>query len=308
MAVNAVALCICAIIILSSRTLGVLVKPANNPTGLTFFKGDLLGRNGRKCHDFCIQGWCLNGGTCITEETTCVGNCICTMLWKGPRCNESVLNTGFISSILNAISNSSQVDALREYRHGIAGKNVGNKRELFHDILHEIGSLNTVTDTDHVLSDINTLKKESITISPDIGQTVPLPSLSASFISQEICIQYCANGACVKINDIYQCENQSTRVCGPGFKCVHGRCDLEAKKNNSYGCICEGNYRGQFCNHECPLVCGNHGYCDIDVSGSSYKCFCQWNYTGYNCSELIPPETGMLYIKFSIVYYSTILT
>ena len=291
---------------------GVIVKPANDSSLLTFLKGDLIKRDGRKCHDFCtiMPEWCRNGGTCMTEESTCVGSCVCTIFWTGQRCEiKRQVDPRILSTFLDVFKNNSQnADHNEENKFEDTNHAKINKSEISNQILALLHGLNTNNDflkDDTSDSGNKHVKNQFDGVAPPIGHTDPNLTQSTTpshNLSRTDCINSCHNGDCIKINDQYKCKHRidasmsaMQRVCGPGFVCIHGVCDLEAKENNSYDCICESNYVGQFCDYECPFDCGHHGFCDYDVSDSSYKCFCQWNYTGYNCSELIPIETGRFY-------------
>nr|KAG5711789.1 hypothetical protein BaRGS_023553 [Batillaria attramentaria] len=65
---------------------------------------------------------------------------------------------------------------------------------------------------------------------------------------------------------------------------MHGTC---VETEGKYSCRCEENWVGVRCEKECPLDCGENGYCGR-VQNGSIACICQWNYTGEWCDELWP--------------------
>lgn len=249
-------------------------------------------RGGRKCHDFCtmIPELCRNGGTCVTDEITCLGRCLCTSGWTGQWCRDRLVlseveeelpkHGDFANELNNRAAADSDAPSLAE--------------KLRNGILKELrGSFFTQQPAPTTTNPVNTLSTSNKNVLNETWDKIDDKSL------REICEKDCDNGECIKINGLYKCKERINatdtsipKVCGPGFVCDHGVCDLEALQKNSYNCKCEPNYVGQFCTRKCPFDCGEHGYCDIHVADNTYKCFCQWNYTGLNCSELVPEKPG----------------
>lgn len=266
----------------------------------SFLTSDQLNRKGRKCHDFCamIPELCRNGGTCVTDEHTCMGKCLCAPGWKGQWCRDPDLTRDSNDDIVieSDVTTASDVNDLTE--KSTASEQLMEPasfvEKLRNDILKELRgtfltqkpSLSSSTSsTPHRRARIGMLALNETDGADD------------DTVLRRHCEKNCIKGDCIKINDIYKCKHRVTvtdknvpKVCGPGFTCDHGVCDVEALERNSYNCICERNYVGQFCTLKCPYDCGEHGYCDIHVADNTYKCFCQWNYTGLNCSELVPEE------------------
>lgn len=249
-------------------------------------------RAGRKCHDYCsmMPNLCKNGGTCIINEKTCMGSCRCVPGWTGKWCRDAVVLDDpdiYSDHTVAAVTNSGQLA-----NSGVASEQSG--------ILSSFGGLVLDLPTRPTLGELGQNGTSK-------GATTGfLASVNDSTSDQEnekalrdACLNQCSNKNCINVDGVYKCIHRvdvssimAPRVCGPGFECMHGVCDMEALETNSYRCICEESYVGQFCTAKCPLECGEHGHCDIHVADSTYKCYCQWNYTGVNCSELIPEDPG----------------
>lgn len=255
-------------------------------------------RGGRKCHDFCamIQEMCRNGGTCVTDENTCIGRCVCAPGWTGQWCRDP-----FIPDETHKLQHEQDVNTEHELNEVFDSKieTTSAIDGAGQDILKELrGGVLTLKPT---ASSANSLYLAlPTTESPDLSNS---KHAEDDREVREECEKECLNGNCIKINGVHKCKHRvnSTdqsvaKVCGPGFECDHGVCDIEALESNSYNCICEHNYVGQFCTLKCPYDCGEHGYCDVHVTDNTYRCFCQWNYTGLNCSELVPEDPGKCFI------------
>lgn len=251
-------------------------------------------RGGRKCHDFCamIQEMCRNGGTCVTDENTCIGKCVCAPGWAGQWCRDP-----FIPDDMQTFEQVKDVNTEHDNEMETTSVVDEIRDDILRDLRGDVFTLKQTSDSTNSLH-LSHPTTESLELSTskhaDDDRAV-----------REECEKECFNGDCIKINGVHKCKHRvnSTdqsvaKVCGPGFECDHGVCDLEALESNSYNCICENNYVGQFCTLKCPYDCGEHGYCDVHVADNTYKCFCQWNYTGLNCSELVPEDPG----KFSKVH------
>ncbi|WAR24798.1 TOLL-like protein [Mya arenaria] len=297
---------------LNSFALEVFGDPKISKTGIRYFpynsertKRSAFGsvhfslpeRGGRKCHDFCAMrpDLCKNGGTCITDQVTCIGRCACALKWTGQWCRDPVLETMefpvipevFGNAVLTDIRNSTNdvnqeiIKASSKTKDIEASVSVPIKRSdgILNNLEHRIiGQKRLPTTEINTVSSIDSLNDHE-----------------RDKYLRQTCDSDCKDGECIKINDEYQCKlhidpakSDVLKVCGPGFECYHGVCDMEALKKNSYVCICERNYVGQFCNVKCPLDCGDYGHCDVLLVDNTFKCFCRWNYTGLNCSEPVP--------------------
>lgn len=267
----------------------------------SFLGVDQLQRKGRKCHDFCaiFPEICRNGGTCVTNENTCIGSCLCAPGWTGQWCKDPVIKPDYNEDMImeNDISTTGDATDVIEGAPSsdiLPDRSATSFDELRNEILQELrGKFFTLKP---LFSTVPPLRRKE-----SIGPLAMNESQDGEDdrTLRKKCENSCVNGECIKINGPYKCKqrvnvtaNDIPKVCGPGFECIHGVCDLEELKKNSYNCICESNYVGQFCTVKCPFDCGEHGYCDIDREDNSYKCFCQWNYTGLNCSELVPEDLG----------------
>ncbi|XP_045157464.2 uncharacterized protein LOC123523822 [Mercenaria mercenaria] len=269
----------------------------------SFLGSDQLDRKGRKCHDFCsmIPELCRNGGTCVTDENTCIGKCICAPGWTGQWCRDPFIIPDFREDLIkeNDVTTASDLNDIVESppsaKVARAMESTSLVDELRDGILKELrGRFFTLRP---LFSSTSTPSKRAIVGSSAAANESIDPDDDLAM--RKTCEKNCVKGDCIKINAIYKCklrvnatDKSIPKVCGPGFECDHGVCDLEALKTNSYNCICESNYVGQFCTLKCPYDCGEHGHCDIHVADNTYKCFCQWNYTGLNCSELVPEDPG----------------
>ena len=274
-------------------------------------------RAGRKCHDFCsmMPNLCGNGGTCVINEISCVGSCSCNAGWTGKWCREAVTpssgwsrepmiplthNGGHVFQGFNEASgfNGNEGEADND---GNSARVITPKATMANGILEDLsglGGLLLPTRPSILNMKAETSQKawQTTTITPQ--QNVTNDQETDRKLRDE-CLSSCKNGKCINAGGVYKCKRTGTvfddnvpRICGPGFECVHGVCDMEALESNSYRCICEESYVGQFCTAKCPLECGEHGHCDIHVPDNTYTCYCQWNYTGLNCSELIPEDPG----------------
>ena len=268
----------------------------------SFLGSDKLDRGGRKCHDFCamIPELCRNGGTCVTDENTCIGKCVCAPGWTGQWCREPYIIPDYPEDLVkeNEVTTASELHDSEPNPKSVKHAHVIKNSRIVDELRNGVNGI------------LKELRGSFFTLKPMFSTTIP-PMKRAVADSSEIndpdddrtlrkrCEQTCIKGDCIKINGVYKCkprvnitDTSIPKECGPGFECKHGVCDMEALKTNSYKCICENNYVGQFCSLKCPYDCGEFGRCDIHVADNTYKCFCQWNYTGLNCSELVPEDPG----------------
>lgn len=259
-------------------------------------------RAGRKCHDFCsmMPDLCGNGGTCVINEISCVGSCQCAAGWTGKWCREPVRPALGWAQDDKVDGNDTDPGSSRVSAQGAT---------IPDGVFSHLGDI-VLPPTRPLLPTFGTNGSQEV-----VATSSAAPQQDTSTSDQERdrrlrteCLNQCTNGNCINSEDGgFRCKQRiaasdlhGPKVCGPGFECVHGVCDTEALENNSYRCICEDSYVGQFCTAKCPLECGEHGHCDIHVADSTYKCYCQWNYTGLNCSELIPEDPGRLLIARNI--------
>ncbi|KAL4237065.1 hypothetical protein ACF0H5_005449 [Mactra antiquata] len=287
------------------------------------FESVVLGRHGRKCFDFCsmISSMCQNGGSCVTDQLTCVGKCVCAPGWSGQWCKDKVneteikqLETG--TEIIQPVTRT-EASWLATNIPGISAENDETKLTTKENVKNITGfeidqtpilltkhTNNSTHTTGTVTTDSNDDAAENEEkVKQESRRMFQIREVQGSnFDNQseiDSCLNSCKDGECIKMEDIYECKlhvnatnDESKKKCSPGFVCDHGICDLAGLEENSYRCICERNYVGQFCTLKCPFDCGDHGHCDVHIADNTYKCYCQWNYTGVNCSQLIPEEPG----------------
>lgn len=271
-------------------------------------------RGGRKCHDFCsmMPDLCRNGGTCVIDEGTCVGSCICAQGWAGKWCKEPLF----------PILLDSSRDTVNETEMGSEGQRETPKSPTLSALPDGLfGDLGNILFPTGPSAPVSLPTGPSVldkghSESPTRQSVTPFTNTSSSENDSQLresCLTTCNNGNCINVDGVYKCKFRmdasvlaAPKVCGPGFECMHGVCDMEALQSNSYRCICEESYVGQFCSSKCPLECGEHGHCDIHVADNTYKCYCQWNYTGLNCSEQIPDDPGRPHDQYTlnVCYFS----
>lgn len=284
----------------------------NEPAGASrrrLFDSFPFQRNERTCHDFCamIPNFCRNGGSCVQNQQTCVGRCVCTPGWTGKWCKEPVRLVD-MSGLNTNTSTSGHADTDRMNLK----TDIERHQTSSTDDVHQVKTTSTRSPRQ---SPMNAARNRTRRIESHMSQVSlqmtnqqKADSNIDDWNEREACSKLCRNGDCVKINDIYECKqyvnvtnDKGTKECGPGFTCEHGVCDLKAREKNSFKCICDPKYVGQFCNVKCNLECGPHGHCDIQVIDNTFKCFCLWNYTGVNCSVYVPNEQGLYNINLCLI-------
>ncbi|XP_060064456.1 uncharacterized protein LOC132544826 [Ylistrum balloti] len=182
--------------------------------------------------DFCMhnKNYCLNAGTCSYDKTICQYRCLCTPLFIGRRCGQTI----FSQSATRNISKTHQ----------------GTSTSPRNILKAPAGKMNSSSDTSKKALLTKNVWKSS---GPSISVHVCSPKYKVRPLKERQCLfgLNCIYGYCNMQNTAVSCTCDAG---GRGLRCEkkcclkcsgHGRCDKYI--NGTERCNCDTNYDGRLC-------------------------------------------------------------
>ncbi|XP_077997711.1 prolow-density lipoprotein receptor-related protein 1-like [Glandiceps talaboti] len=233
--------------------------------------------SGDLCQTDVCSNFCLNGGTCVASRGQPA--CQCNERFEGPRCRSDKCSNFCAHNVTCIIKNGVPTC---ECTGSYAGP-------------HCLDNL-----CDNACENGGACKVRSLSGNKQ-AECVCVGGYTGSRCEIDRCSDYCKNGGKCDIKDgspkcsctpRYNSSQCDTDLCIE--RCKNGGECVEDTQNATLRCICNGNWGGNFCEHEkgsaedCKhLVCEPHGACVLRLDPSSNEkkamCSCKPHWEGPNC-------------------------